>query len=513
MVYRKRTVNQKKQQARVAISPTREEDYAKWYQAVVREAEMAEMSHVRGCMVIKPWGYGIWSKIQQQLDRRIKETGHENAYFPLFIPLSYIAKEAEHVEGFAKEMAVVTHHRVANVGGELMPAPEAKLSEALIVRPTSETIIGASMAQWIKSYRDLPLLLNQWCNVVRWEMRPRVFLRTTEFLWQEGHTAHATSEEARRETETMLEVYREFVEEYLAIAVIRGEKSANERFPGAEQTLAVEAMMQDGKALQAGTSHYLGQNFARAAGIKFLDENGQEQFAFTTSWGVSTRLIGALIMTHGDDNGLRVPPRVAPTHVVIVPILRSQPADASVLEYAQALAAAVRAKTFGGGIPIEVRVDERLFRSVDKRWQWIKKGVPIVLEIGSRDVESGSVTMLVRTKSPQEQEQVSREEFVSRVAGLLDKMQRHYFEESAERLRARVSRDVSNFEQFAKYFEDETRGGFVAGKWCGRDICEERIRELGVTIRCLPLEQSGEAGYCVICGQDATTDAIYAKAY
>ena len=316
--------------AKTAITPTRAENYAQWYQQVVRAADMAEMSGVRGCMIIKPWGYGLWELIQSQLDARFKETGHENCYFPLFIPLSYFQREAQHVEGFAKEMAVVTHHRLAVKDGIL--TPDGLLEEPLVVRPTSETVIGEAMAKWVQSYRDLPLLMNQWANVVRWEMRPRILLRTSEFLWQEGHTAHETEDEALRETRQMLEVYRSFVEECLALPVITGEKIAAERFPGAVSTLCIEAMMQDGRALQAGTSHYLGQNFAKACNIQFQSRAGAQEFAHTTSWGVSTRLLGALVMTHADDDGMRVPPRVAAHQIVIIPILRDEAQKQEVLD-------------------------------------------------------------------------------------------------------------------------------------------------------------------------------------
>src|SRR6202142_643802 len=322
-----------------AISPTRADDYPEWYQQVVKAADLAENSPVRGCMVIRPWGYGIWELMQQDLDRRFKETGHENCYFPLFIPLSFIAKEAEHVEGFAKEMAVVTHHRLKNIDGKLVPDPDAKLEEPLVVRPTSETIIGDAFSRWIKSYRDLPLLINQWANVVRWEMRPRLFLRTTEFLWQEGHTAHADADDAVAETLRMLEVYRTFAEDVLAMPVIAGEKPENERFPGAVNTYSIEAMMQDGKALQAGTSHFLGTHFAEAQNIKFQNDTGGMEFCNTTSWGVSTRLIGGVIMTHGDDDGLRLPPAIAPKQIVVVPMLRDKPEDAEVLKYCTDLVA------------------------------------------------------------------------------------------------------------------------------------------------------------------------------
>ncbi len=345
--------------------------FAQWYQAVVREADMAEPSPVRGAMVIKPWGFGTWEEMQRDLDRRIKETGHENAYFPLFIPLSFIAKEAEHVEGFAKEMAVVTHHRLKNIDGKLVPDPEAKLEEPYIVRPTSETIIGDAFSRWIKSHRDLPVLINQWANVVRWELRPRLFLRTTEFLWQEGHTAHVSEAEAVEETMRMLEVYRAFSEETLAVPVISGEKPENERFPGAVATYSIEAMMQDGKALQAGTSHYLGQHFAQAQNIRFQNDAGELSFCHTTSWGLSTRMVGGVIMTHGDDDGLRLPPAIAPRQVVIVPMLRDKPEDAAVLEFAEGLAAALKA---------ERAFDERLRVLVDKAGDQVRRQA---LELGA----------------------------------------------------------------------------------------------------------------------------------
>ena len=369
-----------------AISPSREEDYPEWYQQVVKAADLAEASPVRGCMIMKPWGYGIWELVQKAFDEQIKATGHENVYFPLLIPLSFLEREAEHVEGFAKECAVVTHHRLEQRDGKLIPTGE--LEEPLVIRPTSETIIGDAFSRWIQSYRDLPLLINQWANVMRWEMRTRMFLRTTEFLWQEGHTAHATEAEAREETLKMLEVYREVSENVLSMPVITGEKSAGERFPGAEQTYSIEAMMQDRKALQAGTSHYLGQNFAKAQTIRFLDEEGELQFAHTTSWGVSTRLIGGLIMTHGDDDGLRVPPAVAPKHIAIIPVIPKDEERARVLEYADGLAQELGAQQFRNG-PIRVTVDKRDIRGGDKTWQWVKKGVPLRVEVGPRDIQEG----------------------------------------------------------------------------------------------------------------------------
>ena len=497
-----------------AITPTREEDFPNWYQEVVKEADLAEMAHVRGCMVIKPWGYGIWEQIQAYLDRKIKETGHENAYFPLLIPLDYLEREAEHVEGFAKEMAVVTHHRVVDKEGLLIPDPDSQLNQPLIIRPTSETVIGASFASWIQSYRDLPLKVNQWANVLRWEMRPRVFLRTSEFLWQEGHTAHATEEEALEETRTMLEVYRTLLEEILAIPVIAGEKSASERFPGAVNTFTVEAMMQDFKALQAGTSHYLGENFAQAAQITFTDEAGQEQFAYTTSWGVSTRLIGALIMTHADDNGLRVPPQISPYHAVIVPIHPAGEKNREVSEYIEQLAQAMGERHFNGEQPIRVQIDDRPYRPIDKRWQWIKKGVPILVEIGNRDRTEDRVSFYSRNRFPQKAESMARGDFLEQVGSLLDRIQQDYFNEAAERLKEHICTGISDFDDLYTHFQsDENQVDFVRGKWCESSECEQRLQSLGVTIRCLPFDQSGSSGDCLLCGKPATKDAIYARSY
>ncbi|MBP5232510.1 MAG: proline--tRNA ligase, partial [Planctomycetes bacterium] len=356
-----------------AITPTRADDYPEWYQQVVKAADLAENSDVRGCMVIKPWGYSLWENMRDGLDRMFRDTGHQNAYFPLFIPLSYLEKEAEHVDGFAKECAVVTQHRLKGDGnGHLVP--DGELEEPLIVRPTSETIIGATYAKWVQSYRDLPILCNQWANVVRWEMRTRLFLRTAEFLWQEGHTVHETEREAWEETRRMLDVYKQFAEEYMAMSVITGEKTPGERFPGAVSTLCIEAMMQDRKALQAGTSHFLGQNFARASNIQFQSREGKIETAWTTSWGVSTRLIGGMIMTHADDNGMVMPPRLAPLHVVILPILRNDADAAKVMAYCEETAARLRAQSYAGA-PLKVKIDARDLNSGEKGWQWIKKGV------------------------------------------------------------------------------------------------------------------------------------------
>ena len=387
-----------------AISPTRQEDFPEWYQQVVRAADLAENSEVRGCMVIKPWGYALWERMQAVLDGMFKSTGHRNAYFPLFIPLSYLEKEAAHVEGFAKECAVVTHHRLESKDGKLVPSGE--LSEPLIVRPTSETIIGAAYARWVKSWRDLPILLNQWANVVRWELRPRLFLRTTEFLWQEGHTAHETEMEAREEAMKMLRVYETFVRDFLAIPVISGEKTESERFPGALQTLCIEAMAQDRKAIQAGTSHFLGQNFSKAAGIQFQSRSGSIEYAWTTSWGMTTRLIGALIMAHGDDDGLVLPPRIAPAQAVVIPITPKEETRASVLEAADKIAASLREIRYHGD-PINIEVDKRDLGGGVKNWEWIKKGVPIRIEIGPRDLAQGMAALSRRDQKHRERSFVS----------------------------------------------------------------------------------------------------------
>lgn len=384
--------------AKKAISPTRAEDYPEWYQQVIRAADLAEMApDVRGCMVIKPWGYAIWERIQGVLDQMFKDTGHENAYFPIFIPLRYLEKEAQHVEGFAKECAVVTHHRLEiDPDGRLVPT--SMLPEPYVVRPTSETIIGATYASWVQSYRDLPILINQWANVVRWELRPRMFLRTVEFLWQEGHTVHATKEEAIDETLNMLDVYADFAENHMAMPVIRGEKTAGERFPGAVATYCIEAMMQDRKALQAGTSHFLGQNFSQAQQIKFQDQNGKEQYAWTTSWGVSTRLVGGLIMTHSDDDGLLLPPRLAPVHVVILPVVRGDADQSKVAAHCHSLKRELETRQFHGE-PIRVKIDDRDLGGGAKVWQYIKQGVPLRVELGPRDIAENKVFLGRRDSS------------------------------------------------------------------------------------------------------------------
>ncbi|NKB69880.1 MAG: proline--tRNA ligase [Candidatus Latescibacteria bacterium] len=495
------------------IAPTRAEDFPNWYQAVVKEADLAEMAHVRGCMVIKPWGYGIWEQTKACLDEQIKKTGHENVYFPLLIPLDYLEKEAEHVEGFAKEMAVVTHHRLVARDGRLVPDPDAQLDTPLVIRPTSETVIGASFADWIQSYRDLPLKINQWANIVRWEMRPRVFLRTAEFLWQEGHTAHATEEEALQETRAMLEMYRGVLQDKLAIPVIAGEKPASERFPGAVSTLSVEAMMQDYKALQAGTSHYLGQNFAAAAGISFADEQGQEQLVYTTSWGVSTRLIGGVIMTHADDNGLRVPPKISPYHVVVVPFHDKDGEDPAVSAYIEGLVQELGACFFDEHA-VRVHADTRPYRAIDKRWQWVKKGVPIILEVGRRDMEGDAVSYFCRHRFPHKALSLSRGDFVGGVGALLAEIQGEYYAEASERLQRHTRTDVADFEALCDHFEaTKATADFVRGLWCESPQCEQRLQPLAVSIRCLPFEQERREGACLLCGAAATKEAVFARSY
>jgi prolyl-tRNA synthetase len=495
------------------ISPTRAEDFPQWFQSVVRDAEVAELDHVRGCMVIRPWGYGIWELMQRAMDDAIKASGSSNAYFPVFIPLNYFEDEAKHVEGFAKEMAVVTHHRLEKdpETGSLTPA--AELAEPLVVRPTSETIIGRSFAKWINSYRDLPLLINQWANVVRWELRPRVLLRTTEFLWQEGHTAHTSEREAREKTAEMLEVYREFSESVLAVPVVSGEKPESERFPGAVTSVSIEAMMQDGKALQSGTSHYLGENFSRAMGIEYTDEQDEREYAHTTSWGTSTRLMGALVMTHADDVGLRLPPRVAPQHVVVVPITRDDPAR--VLDAADELVAELAKKRWMKA-PVRARVDGRDRKPAEKRWEWIRKGVPVVIELGERDIDQGVVTVTRRDDPELERQAMPRDEVAKAIPKALGQIQRGYFSEARKRLRSRTSTRVRNVEQFREFFagDDLDSGGFVRAPWSEDPETEEVMGELGVSVRCIPFDQKLAANAkCVISGAPAKVEAVFGKAY
>ena len=501
---------------KTAITPTREDDYPEWYQQVIKAADLAENSPVRGCMVIKPWGYALWENIQKVLDRMFKDTGHQNAYFPLFIPLSFFEKEAEHVEGFAKECAVVTHHRLkAREGGGL--EPDGKLEEPLVVRPTSETVIGAMFAKWTQSYRDLPLLINQWANVVRWEMRPRLFLRTAEFLWQEGHTAHATAEEAQEETMRMLGVYETFARDYMALPVLCGDKCSWERFPGAVATYSIEAMMQDRKALQAGTSHFLGQNFARASGISYLSAEGQQEFAWTTSWGVSTRLIGALIMAHSDDDGLVLPPRLAPRHAVLLPLYRSDEDRAVVLGYCQRLRAELMAQRFGDG-PVEVEVDDRDMRGGDKKWYHVKRGVPLLVEIGPREVEAGTVSVTRRDRGPRDRTAMTSAEFVGSVAAQLDDMQRSMLER-AEAYRDQNLREITDRAEFEAWFtpknpdQPEIHGGFALSPFVDDPAINDALAKHKVTVRCIPLDQEPRPARCLFTGKPTDRWAIYAKSY
>lgn len=513
-----------KEKVRTAIQPTRQENYPEWYQAVVQAADLADNAPVRGCMVMKPWGYGIWEQMQRQLNDRILETGHENAYFPLFIPLSFLEKEATHVEGFAKECAVVTHHRLELKDGKLIPSGE--LEEPLIVRPTSETIIGHSFARWVESYRDLPLLINQWANVVRWEMRPRLFLRTTEFLWQEGHTVHASAEEALTETRTMLEVYRQFAEDVLAVPVIVGEKSPGERFPGAENTFTIEMMMQDRKALQGGTSHYLGQNFAKASGIRFTNDQGELEYGYTTSWGCTTRLIGAMVMVHSDDDGLRLPPKVAPKQAVIIPVIPKDEHKQTVMDYATQLEKYLSQLTYNNR-PCLIKLDARDKRGGEKNWEWIKKGMPIRIEVGPRDCLNSVVTFSRRDRPTQEKQTLPLTEFVQQFPLILDEIQRNYWLEAKAYRDESICTDLETFDHLVEFFAGEDEGeegkkgasgkqkkkGFVLAKWCGDAKTEELLTPYRVTIRCLPLAQRGTEGRCILTGKPATLDAIFAKSY
>jgi prolyl-tRNA synthetase len=499
---------------RTAITPTREENYPEWYQSVLKAADLAEHSPVRGCMVIKPWGYAIWENMQRILDAKFKETGHVNAYFPLFIPLSYLEKEAEHVEGFAKECAIVTHHRLEkNSEGKLVPAGE--LEEPLIVRPTSEMIIGHTFAKWVESYRDLPILINQWCNIVRWEMRTRMFLRTAEFLWQEGHTVHATRGEAEEEAKKMLQVYTDFNHHILAIPVIKGEKTASERFPGAVNTYTVEGMMQDRKAIQGGTSHFLGQNFSKACGIQFQSLSGEREFGWTTSWGATTRMIGGLIMTHSDDDGLVLPPRIAASHLVLIPIIHNAQMQGAVLTYCEELAKSLRTHHYHGH-PLQVIVDKRDLRGGEKTWGWIKKGIPLRLEIGPREMEAEQFSLARRDKPHKETTAVRRGELSARIPQILDEVQEALYQKA---LRFRNQHTVkidkkSDFDAFFAGSGDEIHGGFALCHWNGDPAIEAKVKaDLNVTIRCIPLDGETESGYCLFTGQKSPRRVLFAKAY
>ncbi len=493
------------------ISPRRDENYGEWYHSVLKAAELSDQAPVRGCIVIRPWGYSLWENIKEVLDKRLKETGHQNAYFPLFIPLSFMQREAEHVEGFAKECALVTHCRLEkDKEGNLVTA--GRLEEPLLVRPTSEMLIGESFSRWVNSYRDLPLLINQWANVVRWEMRPRPFLRTTEFLWQEGHTVHATSKEAVHEAITILDIYEELVQETLAIPVIKGKKSDSERFPGAVDTYTIEAMMQDCRAVQMGTSHFLGQNFARASNIRFRDQDGSHQYPWTTSWGATTRLIGALVMTHSDDDGLVLPPKIAPIQLVIIPVMHDLSFREELLRYCDRLAVELRNLDYNGK-KLQILVDEREERGGEKVWHWIKKGVPIRLEIGRREMESEIIPLYRRDRSRKEAFRFSREKLVQEVVSLLQEIQDSLYQKALN-FRDRHMKKIDNKEELFNFFNREGEGGFALAHWSEDAAAELDLKEqLGITIRCIPLDQEKEVGRCVMSGKLTPYRVIYAKAY
>lgn len=494
---------------KTAITPTREENYAEWYLEVIKAAKLAENAPVRGCMTIMPWGYAIWENMQRILDDAFKATGHQNVYFPLLIPLSFMQKEAEHIEGFAKECAVVTHTRLEkNEEGKLAPASE--LEEPYIIRPTSETIIGEALSRWVQSYRDLPVLINQWANVMRWEMRTRLFLRTSEFLWQEGHTAHACAEEAMEESRMMLDVYTRFVEDVLAIPVIQGEKTASERFPGAEITYCIEAMMQDKKALQAGTSHFLGQHFSKSFNISFLSKEGKQEFVWTTSWGTSTRMLGGLIMTHSDDDGLVLPPKVAPQHVVILPVIRNESDREAILNYCNEIAKALRVQHYNHQ-PIRVEIDNRDLAGGDKTWGAVKRGVPIRLEIGNKDMANNSVFMGRRDLPYSERKGVNRDEFIQGIAPMLESIQHNLFERAKAFLNKNTVK-INSKEDFYEFFKGD--GGFALAHWNGDAGIEAKVKEdLSVTIRCIPLNDTEGPGKCIFTGEPSKQRVVFAKAY
>lgn len=501
---------------KTAITPTRKEDFPEWYQQVIKAADMAENSEVRGCMVIKPWGYGIWELIQRQLDKKFKETGHQNAYFPLLIPVSHLEKEAQHAEGFATECAVVTHHRLEAVkqdDGTTKMVPSGKLTDPFVVRPTSETVIGSAFARWTQSYRDLPLLINQWANVMRWEMRPRLFLRTAEFLWQEGHTAHETADEAIAETRLIHGVYEKFLRDYLAIPVIPGEKSEIERFPGAENTFTIEAMVQDKKAIQAGTSHYLGQNFAKAQEIKFTGRDGSEQFAHTTSWGVSTRLIGTLIMAHADDDGLVLPPRVATSQIVIIPVTPKEDTKDAVIDSCHALAKTLRAKSWEDE-PLRVEVDDR-DTGGGKKWNWVKKGVPIRIEIGPRDLESRKVCLQRRDQPANEKQFIDKEEFLQQACNILEEIQSGLLQRAIDFRDANLTH-AETLAELESNFTGEGTANWVITPWAASNEEEEELsKKHKISIRCFPVGELGTAPElpCIVSGKPTTRRAVWARSY
>ena len=485
--------------------PSRADNYSEWYNELVKRADLAENSAVRGCMIIKPYGYSIWEKMQRALDDMFKETGHTNAYFPLFIPKSFLSKEASHVEGFAKECAVVTHYRLKNDpnGGGVIVDPDAKLEEELIVRPTSETVIWSTYKNWIQSYRDLPLLINQWANVVRWEMRTRLFLRTAEFLWQEGHTAHATKQEAIEETEQMLEVYAEFAETFMAMPVLKGIKTANERFAGADETYCIEAMMQDGKALQAGTSHFLGQNFAKAFDVKFVNKENQLDYVWGTSWGVSTRLMGALIMAHSDDQGLVLPPKLAPIQVVIVPIYKGEEQLENIKARINPLVKALKKR----GVSVKFDFAENQSPGF-KFAEYELKGVPVRLAIGNRDMENGTIELARR--DTREKTSMPFEGIEDVIVDTLEDIQKSIYQKALD-FRTANTFEVNSWDEFTAKIED---GGFLSAHWDGSSETEEKIKELTkATIRCIPLDAKEEAGKCILTGAPSSRRVIFARAY
>lgn len=502
---------------KTAIEPTREENFAQWYQEVIKTADLAEHSVVRGCMIIKPRGYALWEAIQKALDKMIKDTGHQNVYFPLFIPLSFLEKEAAHVEGFAKECAVVTHYRLeTDAQGKLIPSPNAQLQEPLIVRPTSETIIGSAMSKWVQSYNDLPILINQWCNIVRWEMRTRLFLRTSEFLWQEGHTAHSSPEEATTETLTMLDVYEDLVQNYLAIPVIKGEKTPSERFPGAINTYTIEAMMQDGKALQAGTSHFLGQNFSKAYDIQFLDQHQKLTHAWTTSWGVSTRLIGAVIMAHSDDDGLVIPPRIAPEHIILIPITHKDNHD-QITQYCEGIKKQLQHVSYHGD-SLRVWVDKTDRRGGEKFWDAVKKGFPVRIEIGAREMESGTLAISRRDKPAKEKMTLQNNELLEQINSLLDDIQEQLYLRAAT-MQKDNTHEITTLAELESLFsrDEEAKNVFAIAhldlKIESSPYIDEKLKAHKLTTRCIPFDKQNNEGTCIFSGAKTKTKVIFARAY
>lgn len=482
-----------------ALKTSRSEDFSAWYQEVITGADLAENANVRGCMVIKPYGYAIWERMQRLLDDKFKALGHTNAYFPLFIPVDLFEREAEHVAGFAKEMAIVTHHRLEQKDGKLLPA--GKLETPLAVRPTSELIIGESMAKWAKSYRDLPILVNQWCNVVRWEMRTRMFLRTAEFLWQEGHTAHETETEARKEAIQMHDVYKWFICDVLKMFGISGKKPEYDKFAGAVDTYTVEAMMQDGKALQAATSHYLGQNFAKAVGIEFQGRDGKLQYAHTTSWGISTRIIGGLIMSHSDDDGLNLPSAIAPYHIVIIPMIKGENSN-KIMEYCHKIKSM---------LPDSIRcfIDTKEYSPQNKKWDYVRKGVPLILEIGNKEFDTESICVIKRLSI--EKKNIPLGEFVSNIAKMLADHDEFLQQRNRAFCHSKIVQ-VASFNELREFFKSGN-AGFVKAKWSGSSTNLEKLDELAISVRCIPTEQSGTLGKCILTDTETTIDAIFAKSY